>query len=93
MSMRRPSTDHHPRTDTAIRRPVTTHVRKDIEMYTLHEALAREHLREFARDAQQHALTRRLASANRWHRLERRVHAASRAHARRAHRAAQVSAH
>jgi hypothetical protein len=51
---------------------------RSIEMYTLHEALARERLRATERDAQQLRVARELASARRWHRLEVRAHAAGR---------------
>jgi len=47
-------------------------------MYTLHEALARERMRETQRDGQQLRVARELASARRWHRVEMRVHAAGR---------------
>jgi hypothetical protein len=65
---------------------------KGTEMHTMHEALAREHMRQREREARQHSLSSELASANRWRYLERHAHAAYRRHAQRAHRAAQVSA-
>jgi len=61
-------------------------------MYALHEALAREHMREREQQARRHALAGEMASANRWRYLERRAHAAYRRHAQRAHGAAQLSA-
>lgn len=61
-------------------------------MHSMHEALAREHMRQREREARQHSLASELASANRWRYLERRAHAAYQRHARRAHRAAQRSA-
>jgi hypothetical protein len=61
-------------------------------MYTMHEALAREHMRQRQQEARRHSLSRELASANRWRYLERRAHAAYRRRAARAHHAAQVSA-
>jgi hypothetical protein len=66
--------------------------RRSTEMQTMHEALAREHMRQREREARLHSLASELASANRWRFLERRAHAAYRRHAQRAHRAAQVSA-
>lgn len=65
---------------------------RSTEMYTLHEALAREHLRELHQDARRRALVGQLASAKRWRQLERRAHAATQRHAQRAERLAQVSA-
>lgn len=65
---------------------------RSIEMYTLHEALAREHMRQLHADARRRALVNQLASANRWRFLERRAHAAYLRHALRAERAAQVGA-
>jgi hypothetical protein len=60
-------------------------------MQTMHEALAREHLRQLHQEARQRALARELASARRWHFLERRAHNAYRRHAERAERAAQAA--
>jgi hypothetical protein len=56
----------------------TTTFTRSIEMYTMHEALARERLRAVDRDAQQLRVARELAKARRWHRVEVRVHAAGR---------------
>jgi hypothetical protein len=53
-------------------------------MYTLHEALAREHMRSLDREAQQRRIARELAAARRWHRVATR---AERVHRRHAHRA------
>jgi hypothetical protein len=61
-------------------------------MYTMHEAMAREHMRQREREAQRHRLVSELAAANRWRYLERRAHAAYLQHVRRAERVAQVSA-
>ena len=49
-------------------------------MYTLHEALAREHLRQLHEDARQRAFVNQLAAAKRWRNLERRAHDAYRRH-------------
>lgn len=62
-------------------------------MYTLHEALAREHLRQLHQDARRRALVGELASANRWRYLERRAHAAYQRHARRAEQSLSAVAH
>jgi hypothetical protein len=51
---------------------------RSIEMYTMHEALARERIRAIERDTQQLRVARELASARRWHRVEVRAHAAAR---------------
>lgn len=65
-----------------------THSVRSIEMYTMHEALARERMLASQREAQQLRVARELASARRWHRLEalahragRRAHAVGRRHA------------
>jgi hypothetical protein len=57
---------------------LTSTLIRSIEMYTMHEALARERLRATHRDAQQLRVARELASARRWHRLELLAHAAGR---------------
>ena len=69
----------------------TSMISRGIEMYTMHEALARERMRVTHRDAQQLRVARELAAARRWRRLElrasaagRRARAAGRRHARRA---------
>ncbi len=69
-----------------------TQLSRSTAMYTLHEALAREHLRQLHEDAHQRALVNQLASAKRWRARERRAHAAYRRHAQRAEYAAQSSA-
>ena len=62
------------------------------QMYTMYEALAREHMRQRHEDAQRHRLASELAAANRWRYLERRAGAARRRHAHRAEEYAQSSA-
>lgn len=47
-------------------------------MYTMHEALARERMRDRLREAQQMRVARDLAAVRRLHRLELRAHAADR---------------
>lgn len=61
-------------------------------MYTMYEALAREHMRERHEQARRHRLLRELAAAKRWRALERRAGAAAERHAVRAGRVAAVSA-
>jgi hypothetical protein len=53
-------------------------------MYTMHEALAREHLRVDERYAQQRRVAQAMSAARRWHRLEQRVSAVRRRHVHRA---------
>jgi hypothetical protein len=66
--------------------------RRSTQMYTMHEALAREHMRHREDEARRHALSRELAAARRWRNLERRAHAAYQRHAQRAVRVGQTSA-
>lgn len=75
------------RRPTALRAPnpmitntnlTSTTFTRSIEMYTMHEALARERIRAIERDTQQLRVARELASARRWHRVEVRAHAAAR---------------
>jgi hypothetical protein len=69
-------------TNTTTTNLTTSLTTRSIEMYTMHEALARERMRAIERDAQQLRVARELASARRWHRVEVRAHAAGRrAHA------------
>ena len=58
-------------------------------MYTMHEALARERMREMERRAKSAQLARGLAAERRWHRVSR---YASAAHARRATRLRELTA-
>jgi hypothetical protein len=69
-----------------------TSIRRSTTMYTMHEALAREHMRQREHEARRYKLAGQLASANRWRYLEHRAHAAYRRHAERAQRAAEVAA-
>lgn len=60
-------------------------------MYTMHEALARDRMRErlqAAQSARQVRLSAELAAAHRWRRLARRASAVAERHARRAELAA-----
>ncbi|MDQ6849361.1 MAG: hypothetical protein M3070_05175 [Actinomycetota bacterium] len=60
-------------------------------MYTLHEALAREHQLRREREARHYRLANELTAERRWRYLERRAHAAHKLHAERARRAAQAT--
>jgi hypothetical protein len=80
--------EHHPNSRAATAAHLINYPRST-EMYSMHEALAREHMRQREREAQQHRLASELAAANRWRYLERRAAAASRRHAGRARRLAQ----
>ena len=53
-------------------------------MYALHEALARERMRDEERRSRQATLARELAAARRWSRLSRFARAVERRHARKA---------
>ena len=60
---------------------------RSITMYTMVEALAREHMREQIRAAQRAQLVRELAAAKRWRRVHSRARSASQRHAARAEQA------
>jgi hypothetical protein len=70
------------RTAVAQRLPTTELSVRSIKMYAMHEALARDRMRE--RELDQLRVARELAAARRWHRLASRARAAERRHARRA---------
>ena len=53
-------------------------------MYSLHEALAREHQCEQLRRSREATVARELSAQRRWHRVSRYARAAERRHARRA---------
>lgn len=83
-----------PTIDPSSTTALTSTTSRSFEMHTLHEALAREHLRQLHQDARRRALVSELASANRWRFLERRAHAAYQRHARRAEQSlAAATAH
>jgi hypothetical protein len=56
-------------------------------MLTMHEALARDRMRESEQRSREARLTRSLAASRRWHRVEVRARAAAARHALRADRA------
>ena len=55
-------------------------------MYTMHEALARDRMREQQQRSHDARLARELAAQRRWHRVSLRAHAAQVRHARRVQR-------
>jgi hypothetical protein len=61
-------------------------------MYTMHEALAREHMRQLQHEAQRRSMVSELASARRWQHLERRARAARHRHTQRAEAVAMAVA-
>ena len=60
-------------------------------MYAMHEALARERMREREQQARHARLSAELAAANRWHYLAERARVTASRHAQRAARAAAVA--
>jgi len=56
-------------------------------MYSMHEALARDRMREQENRSREARLARELAAARRWHRVAVHARAAQARHARRARRA------
>ena len=58
-----------------------------IKMYSMHEALARDRMREQERRSREARLARELAAERRWHRVSVHARAASARHAQRARRA------
>jgi hypothetical protein len=69
---------------------ITTEPRS-IAMYTMYEALAREHQLRRERQPRDYRLASELAAERRWRRLERWAHVAQERHAERVHRAAQAA--
>ena len=60
------------------------HLARSTQMYALHEALARERMRDEERRSREATLARELSAQRRWHRLSRYARAAERRHARKA---------
>jgi hypothetical protein len=58
-----------------------------IKMYSMHEALARDRMREREQQSRQARLARELAAERRWHRVSLHARAAQARHARRVSRA------
>jgi hypothetical protein len=65
---------------------MTHHRVRSIEMYTMHEALARDRMRDEQRRSQKAQLAREVAAERRWHRVSLRANAAQARHARRVQR-------
>lgn len=59
--------------------------------HTMHEALARERMRDLHQQSRRSLAAAELATARRWHRLELRAHAAQRRHAQAARRSASAT--
>jgi hypothetical protein len=62
----------------------TTSTSRSIKMQTMHEALARERMRESEHRAWEASLVKELVAQRRWHRVTRYAQAAENRHARRA---------
>jgi hypothetical protein len=75
-------------TPDPVRSRTTTnfHVLRSITMYSMHEALARDRMREHESRSRQARLARELAAARRWHRVSLHARAAEARHANRARR-------
>jgi len=77
---------------TAPRRGITDqtnlHYLGSTTMYSMHEALARDRMREHEQRSRQARLARELAAERRWHRVSLHARAAQARHARRVSRAA-----
>ena len=69
---------------TRAERHITVKTLRSTQMYTMYEALAREHMRSLGREAHQRRIARELAAARRWHRVALRAERAHRRHAYRA---------
>jgi hypothetical protein len=63
------------------------HLLRSIKMHSMHEALARDRMREHEHRSRQGRLARELAAERRWHRVSVHARAAEARHARRARRA------
>jgi hypothetical protein len=84
MSTTYPSTTFPTRYRRTNRMTTTHYVLRSTEMHTMHEALAREHIRQLHADAQHRRLVDNLAAAKRWRKREVRAHAAYVRHVNRA---------
>jgi hypothetical protein len=62
------------------------HVLRSIKMYSMHETLARDRMREHESRARQVRVARELAAQRRWHRVSLHARAAEARHANRARR-------
>jgi hypothetical protein len=68
------------------REQLTFHHVGSTKMYSMHEALARDRMREQEQRSREHRLVRNLAAQRRWHRVSLHAQAAEQRHARRAQR-------
>ena len=64
-----------------------TPLSRSITMYVMHEALARDRMRESQQRSREMRLARELAAQRRWHRVSRYARAAESRHAERVHEA------
>ena len=62
----------------------TDQLSRSTDMYDLHEALARERMRDDQRRSREATVARQLSAQRRWHRVSRYARAAERRHAGRA---------
>jgi hypothetical protein len=69
-------------------KPTNFHYLRSTKMYSMHEALARDRMREQELRSRQARLARELAAERRWHRVSLHARAAQARHARRVSRAA-----
>lgn len=67
--------------------PTNFHHLGSIKMYSMHEALARDRMREHEQRSRRARVARELAAERRWHRVSLRARAAESRHANRASRA------
>jgi hypothetical protein len=67
--------------------PTNFHYSGSIKMYSMHEALARDRMRDHERRSREARLARELAAERRWHRVSVHARAAQARHAARARRA------
>jgi hypothetical protein len=74
-------------TGSGPRNPTNFHHLGSIKMYSMHEALARDRMREREWRSRQGRLARELAAERRWHRLSLHARAAQARHAHRVSRA------
>jgi hypothetical protein len=74
----------HPAVDRPTREQLTYHHVGSTRMYSMHEALARDRMREQEQRSREQRLVRELAAQRRWHRVSRHARAAELRHARRA---------
>jgi hypothetical protein len=84
MTIRRLAT---PTPDRVVTEQTNFNFPRSTKMYSMHEALARDRMREHEQRSRQSRLARELAAERRWHRVSLHARAAEARHARRASRA------